>query len=71
MLLLLRKDYSSVVSLSMLSDFWMFSYWGKQPSHIAFNSCAVEMQQNGFFQVTFSTTRTLKQKIIVSIQNEL
>lgn len=55
----------------MLSDLGMFSYWGKQPSNTAFNNCAVEMQQNGFFQVTFSATRNLKWKNIVSIHNEL
>lgn len=69
--LLLPKDYPSVMSLSMLSDLWMFLYWEKQPSSTAFNNCAVEMQQNGFFQVTFSATRSLKQKNIVSIQNQL
>lgn len=55
----------------MLSDLGMFSYWGKQPSNTAFNNWTVEMQQNGFFQVTFSVTRNLKQKNIVSINNKL
>lgn len=68
---LLPKDYSSVMSLSVLSDLGMFSYWRKQPSNTALNNWAVEMQQNGFFQVTFSVTRNLKQKNIVSIHNKL
>lgn len=55
----------------MLSDLGMFSYWGKQPSNTAFNNWTVEMQQNVFFQVTFSVTRNLKQKNIVSINNKL
>lgn len=70
-LLRLPKDYSSVMSLLMLSELWMVSYGGKQPSNTVFNSCVAEMRRNGFLQVTCSATRNLKRESIVSIHNEL
>lgn len=70
-ILRLPKDYSSVMSLSMPSELWMVSYWGKQPSNTVVKNCVAEMQQNGFLQVTCSATRNLKRKNIVNIHNEL
>lgn len=69
-LLRLSKDFSNVMSRSMPSELWMKSYWGKQPSNTVFKSCAAEMQQNSFLQVTCSATSNLKRKSIVSIHNE-